>query len=43
MNISMPEMLTGNKLKAALEQRPCYDDHIRAKSVAERLSALSEP
>ena len=42
MNISMPEMLTGNKLKAALEQRPCYDDNIRAKSVAERLSALSD-
>lgn len=41
-DISMPEMLTGNELKTALEQRPNYDESIRKESVAERLSALSD-
>lgn len=38
----MPEMLTGSKLKSALEQRPYYEESIRTKSVAERLSSLSD-
>jgi len=42
MNISMPEMLTGYNLKSELEQRPYYDDSIRTKSVAERISSLSD-
>lgn len=42
MNISMPEMLTGNKLKSALEQRPYYDEDVIYESIATRLSRLSD-
>lgn len=42
MNISMPEMLTGYNLKAALEQRPCYDEDIIYENTATRLSMLSD-
>ena len=42
MNISMPEMLTGNKLKSALEQRPYYDEDVIYESTATRLSMLSD-
>ena len=40
MNISMPEMLTGNKLKSALEQRPYYDENVIYEGNAVRLSQL---
>ena len=41
-NISMPEILSGEELKSALEIRPLYNEHIRNQDVSNRLLALSE-
>jgi len=42
MNISMPERLTGNKLKSALEQRTYYYEDVIYENIATRLSRLSD-